>query len=36
LVVLDAGRFNLQPKHRDLCPVVLGFFDRYLKPAAGK
>ena len=25
--------FDLQPKQRDLRPVVLGFFDRYLKPA---
>ena len=24
--------FHLQPKQRDLRPVVLGFFDRYLKP----
>ncbi len=25
--------FHLQPKERDLRPLVLGFFDRYLKPA---
>ena len=25
--------FHLQPKQRDLRPVVLGFFDRYLRPA---
>jgi acetyl esterase/lipase len=26
--------FHLQPKQRDLRPLVLGFLDRYLKPAA--
>jgi acetyl esterase/lipase len=38
LVVVDGAphSFHLQPKERDLRPVVLGFFDRYLKPAAGK
>jgi acetyl esterase/lipase len=39
LIVVDGAphTFHLQPKQRDLRPVVLGFFDRYLKPApAGK
>lgn len=34
IVVEDAPHtFHLQPKQRDLRPVVLGFFDRHLKPA---
>ena len=28
--------FHLQPRQRDLRPVVLGFFDRYLKPSADR
>ncbi len=28
--------FDLQPKQRDLRPAVLGFFNRYLKPATAK
>jgi len=28
--------FHLQPKERDLRPVVLGFFDKHLKPAKSK
>jgi acetyl esterase/lipase len=38
LVVVEGAphSFHLQPKERDLRGVVLGFFDRYLKPAAGK
>jgi acetyl esterase/lipase len=36
LIVIEDGphSFHLQPKQRDLRPVVLGFFDRYLKPSA--
>jgi acetyl esterase/lipase len=34
VIVPDAPHtFDLQPKQRDLRPVVLGFFDRWLKPA---
>ena len=34
LIIPDAPHtFHLEPKQRDLRPVVLGFFDRYLKPA---
>lgn len=34
LIIPDASHsFHLQPKQRDLRPVVLGFFDRNLKPA---
>jgi dipeptidyl aminopeptidase/acylaminoacyl peptidase len=37
IIIPDAPHtFHLQPKQQDLRPVVLGFFDRYLKPAAGK
>jgi len=33
LIIEDAPHtFHLQPKQRDLRPVVLGFFDKYLKP----
>ena len=34
LVIVEGGphSFHLQPKQRDLRPVVLGFFDKYLKP----
>ena len=33
LIIPDAPHtFDLQPRQRDLRPVVLGFFDRYLKP----
>lgn len=28
--------FDLQPKQKDLRPVVLAFFDKYLKPGVGK
>lgn len=33
LVIVEGGphSFHLQPKQRDLRPVVLGFFDKYLK-----
>jgi len=32
-IIPDAPHsFDLEPKERDLRPVVLGFFDRYLKP----
>lgn len=36
LIVIDGAphSFHLQPRQRDLRPVVLGFFDRHLKPAA--
>ena len=34
IIIPDAPHtFDLQPKQRDLRPVVLGFFDRNLKPA---
>lgn len=35
LVVVEGAphTFHLQPKQRDLRPVVLGFFDQHLKPA---
>lgn len=34
VIIPDAPHtFHLEPKQRDLRPVVLGFFDRYLKPA---
>ena len=34
VIIPDAPHtFDLQPKQRDLRPVVLGFFDRNLKPA---
>jgi len=37
LIIEDAPHsFHLQPKQRDLRPVVLGFFDRYLKPGGSK
>jgi acetyl esterase/lipase len=34
LVIVEGAphTFHLQPKQRDLRPVVLGFFDRYLRP----
>ncbi|HVJ66707.1 MAG TPA: alpha/beta hydrolase [Caulifigura sp.] len=33
IIIPDAPHtFHLQPKQRDLRPVVLGFFDKYLKP----
>jgi acetyl esterase/lipase len=34
LVIIEGAphSFHLQPKERDLRPVVLGFFDRHLKP----
>jgi acetyl esterase/lipase len=34
LVIVEGAphTFHLQPKQRDLRPVVIGFFDRYLKP----
>jgi acetyl esterase/lipase len=33
-IIPDAPHsFGLEPKERDLRPVVLGFFDKYLKPA---
>ena len=34
LVIVEGAphTFHLQPKQRDLRPVVLGFFDKYLKP----
>lgn len=33
VIIPDAPHtFHLQPKQRDLRPVVLGFFDKYLKP----
>ena len=28
--------FHLQPKERDLRPLVIGFFDKYLKPTTGQ
>lgn len=35
VVVPDAPHtFHLQPKQRDLRPLVLGFFDKYLKPSS--
>lgn len=36
LLVIEGAphSFHLQPKQRDLRPVVLGFFDRHLKPKA--
>jgi acetyl esterase/lipase len=35
LIIVEGAphSFHLQPKQRDLRPVVLGFFDRYLKPS---
>jgi len=35
LVIIEGAphTFHLQPKQRDLRPLVLGFFDKYLKPA---
>jgi acetyl esterase/lipase len=35
LVIIEGAphTFHLQPKERDLRPLVLGFFDKYLKPA---
>ena len=34
VIVPDAPHtFHLQPKQRDLRPLVLGFFDKHLKPA---
>jgi acetyl esterase/lipase len=34
LIIVEGAphTFHLQPKQRDLRPVVLGFFDKYLKP----
>lgn len=34
LIIIEGAphTFHLQPKQRDLRPVVLGFFDKYLKP----
>jgi dipeptidyl aminopeptidase/acylaminoacyl peptidase len=33
-IIPDAPHsFSLEPKERDLRPVVLAFFDKYLKPA---
>lgn len=35
-IIPDAPHtFHLQPKQRDLRPLVLGFFDKHLKPKAG-
>lgn len=38
LVIVEGAphTFHLQPKERDLRPVVLGFFDKHLKPTAKK
>jgi len=38
LIIVEGAphSFHLQPSQRDLRPVVLGFFDRYLKPSAAK
>lgn len=38
LVIVEGAphTFHLQPKQRDLRPVVLGFFDRYLKTSGAK
>jgi dipeptidyl aminopeptidase/acylaminoacyl peptidase len=38
LVIVEGAphTFHLQPKQRDLRPIVLGFFDKYLKPAPAK
>jgi acetyl esterase/lipase len=38
LVIVEGAphTFHLQPKQRDLRPVVLGFFDKYLKPNQAK
>lgn len=38
LVVVEGAphTFHLQPKQQDLRPIALGFFDKYLKPAAAK
>lgn len=37
IIIPDAPHtFHLQPKQRDLRPVVLGFFDKYLKEAKAK
>ncbi|MBX3411496.1 MAG: alpha/beta hydrolase [Pirellulales bacterium] len=37
IIIPDAPHtFDLQPKQRDLRPVVLAFFDKYLKPASGE
>ena len=34
IVIPDAPHtFHLQPKQRDLRPVVIGFFDKYLRAA---
>lgn len=34
-IIPDAPHtFHLQPKQKDLRPMVIGFFDKYLKPAA--
>ncbi len=34
LVIIEGAphSFHLQPKQRDLRPVVIGFFDKHLKP----
>jgi len=35
VIIPDAVHtFHLQPKQRDLRPLVIGFFDRYLKPSS--
>ena len=38
LVIVEGAphSFHLQPKQRDLRELVLGFFDRHLKPAGGR
>lgn len=38
LVIIEGAphTFHLQPKQRDLRPLVIGFFDRHLKPTAFK
>ncbi|HEY1082885.1 MAG TPA: prolyl oligopeptidase family serine peptidase, partial [Prosthecobacter sp.] len=34
-IIPDAPHtFHLQPKQKDLRPMVIGFFDKHLKPAA--
>jgi acetyl esterase/lipase len=38
LVIIEGAphTFHLQPKQRDLRPLVLGFFDKHLKPASAR
>lgn len=38
LIIVEGAphTFHLQPKQRDLRPVVLGFFDKHLKPSKSK